>query len=117
MDDSGRDRSVRDVESEELALDRFEADPSASTAVVDRDLGGSKNTASRVLQAEKLYLHRHEKAQSLKPEGFQKRLKNRCASMVLEKDLKIPMYLEQVLFKDGNSFTAEGIFINRTCHI
>lgn len=115
MSDTGRDRSVRDVEFEELVLDRFETDPSVSVRAVGQELGCSKNTVWRVLKGEKLYPYSPQKVQALKPEDFPRRVN--CARWFLEKDLNNPLFLEQVLFTDEASFTREGIFNNRTSHV
>lgn len=115
MSDTGRDRSVRDVEFEELVLDRFEADPSVSTRVVGNELGSSKNTVWRVLQGENLYPYRPQKVQALKPEDFPRRVN--CARWFLEKDINDPLFLDKVIFTDEASFSREGILNNRTCHV
>lgn len=115
MSDTGRNRSVRDVDFEELVLQRFEEDPSTSCRVVGQELGASKNTVLRVLQGEKLYPYRPQKVQALKPEDFPCRVN--CARWFLDKDLNNPMFIEQVLFTDEASFNREGIFNNRTSHV
>lgn len=115
MNDTGRNRVVRDVEFEDIVLQQFEEYPMASTREVARNLGSSKSTVWRVLKEEKLYPYRPQKVQSLKPQDYPRRVN--LARWFLEKDLQNPLFLEKVLFTDEASFNKDGIFNNRTTHV
>lgn len=115
MNDTGRDRTVRDLDLEELVLDRFEGDPTTSCRVVGQDIGCSATTVWKIVHEENLYPYRPQKVQALKPQDYPRRMD--CARWFLNKDTRDPAFLEKVLFTDEASFSREGIVNNRTTHL
>lgn len=112
--DTGRDRSIRNVDFEENILEIFEENPSTSTGEVADQLGCSKSVVWTVLHEEKLHPFKLQKVQALNPQDFPHRVD--CARWFLRQDVQVPGFLERVLFTDEASFTREGIFNNRTAH-
>lgn len=113
--DTGRPRTVRNVEFEEQVLEMFEDDPRLSVRSVARQTNTSSSSVWRILKEENLYPFHLQKVQSLLPEDFVPRVN--CVRWFLEQDIVDPNFLSKVLFTDEATFTRDGIFNSRNSHV
>ena len=107
MGSTGRPRSTRTVEIEEVVLQAVEENPHTSTRAIARRSGIDQSSVWRTLHEDQQYPYHIQPVQGLTPEDYPKRVQF-CRWFL--RSAEQPDFPAHVLFTDEATFTREGIF-------